>query len=579
MINIELLREMKGTEKHIIVNVLWQWVSLIFQIIAMISLSILLGSLFLKDVVVENAITAIVIIALSAVMKLVCDRLSAKSAYLASYSVKKSLRKSIYEKLIQIGSGYRDRVTTAELMQFTVEGVEQLEIYYGRYLPQFFYSIMAPITLFSVISFMNLKIALILILCVPLIPLSIVIVQKIAKRLLRKYWGIYTGLGDTFLENIQGLTTLKIYESDGYKADKMDEEAENFRKVTMKVLSMQLNSISVMDFFSYGGAAAGAVMAVSSYMNGILQLWQTIAIILLASEFFIPIRLFGSFFHIAMNGIAASEKIFEFLKSEVGEKKTCELKDEDIRISIENLHFSYDDERAVLKDVNMNIESGKMTALVGISGSGKSTVASLIMGKYTKYNGSININNTDLRCIDESSVFENITYVKFNSYIFGGSVYDNLIMAKEDATVSDMIEVLKKVQLWDFLQGERGVDTIINQQASNLSGGQKQRLAIARALLRDSKAYIFDEASSNIDVESEEIIMNIIKELSKSKTVLLITHRMANVVDAHVIYVMENGQITEKGNHLELMKGEKTYSQLYKKQDELCRKWGDCHEA
>lgn len=359
----------------------------------------------------------------------------------------------------------------------------------------------------------------------------------------------------------------------------MEEEAEKFRKITMRVLIMQLNSISVMDLVAYGGAAIGMIMAIFQFQSGDLQLWEAITIALLAAEFFIPLRLLGSFFHIAMNGMAASDKIFAFLNTEVGQEGTYKLEKSNVNINIENLSFGYDENKKILNDISLDIEAGQFVSVVGVSGSGKSTIASLITGKYKEFDGCIKINGVPIAEIDESDLMNAIVTVKYNSYIFGGTVRENLLMANEEAKDEDLIEILKRVNLWDFLEEQQGLDTKITEQGSNLSGGQKQRLALGRAILKDAPMYIFDEATSNIDVESENLIMEIIKELASEKTVMFISHRMANVVDSDCIYVLEHGKIAEKGRHNQLMENRGVYFNIYSEQEKLCNKWGDRHEA
>ena len=576
MIKRELIRFMKGAGKYIVAGVWWQWAALLCQIVFV--LAIIIQGTWQGDIRTEQILWMIAVAVAFMIAKAVCDRLSAGVSYQASEEVKLRLRGKIFEKILALGTSYRDKTSTAELLQLSVEGVEQLEIYYGRYLPQLFYSLLAPLTLFVVLSQVSLKSAAILLVCVPLIPISIVLVQKIAKKLLKKYWGVYTQLGDSFLENLQGLTTLKIYKSDGYASDKMDREAENFRKITMRVLVMQLNSISVMDIVAYAGAGAGIICALLQFSAGNLQLAEMIIIVLLAAEFFIPLRLLGSFFHIAMNGMAASDKIFTFLKTDTEKNRGTQNIEGSVDITIRNLGFAYDKDRKILDGVSMDIHSGQFVSLVGLSGSGKSTIAALIAGKFSGYEGDIKISGKDLNDISESSLMDSIVTVGYNSFIFGGSVRENLTMAKKDASESEMISVLQKVKLWDFLQKENGLDTKITEQGSNLSGGQRQRLALARALLKDAEMYIFDEASSNIDVESEKVIMDMIKNLAKSKTVLSISHRMANAVDSDVIYVIENGKIIEKGNHLSLLKDKGRYAEIYTKQEEMCAKWENSDE-
>ena len=452
------------------------------------------------------------------------------------------------------------------MVQVSTEGVEQLETYFGKYLPQLFYSLIAPVTLFVILSRVSLKASIILLICVPLIPVSIVAVQKIAKKLLDKYWSIYTGLGDSFLENLQGLTTLKIYQADQQKADEMDMESQNFRRITMKVLTMQLNSTSVMDIVAYGGAAIGMAVAVSEFLKGNISISGTLCIVLLASEFFLPLRLLGSFFHIAMNGMAASDKIFKILdlpEPQTGEKI---LPEGSLDISFKNVHFAYEEDREILKGIDLYLPMGSFVSLVGESGCGKSTIAGIISAKNRGFTGEITIGGVPLSQVKETDLMRHVVLVRHNSYLFKGTVEENLRMAKPDATEAEMEEVLDKVNLLGFLQTQDGLQTKLLEKAGNLSGGQCQRLAIARALLRDSAVYIFDEAASNIDVESEELIMDVIHQLARTKTVLLISHRLANVVNSDQIYFLKDGEIKESGKHEELMQLNGEYRHLYDSQ-------------
>ena len=579
MVKKELITEMKGSEKYIVGSVLWQWLALVCQIVAVVVLAVTIGLWRDNRLETWNIYLCIGAIVAMIFIKFICDKENSKANYKAGYDVKKKLRKAIYDKVMILGASYREKVSTSEVIQLAVEGIEQLEIYYGKYLPQLFYSVLAPVTLFIFLSFLSVRVAVVLLICVPLIPLSIVFVQKIAKKLLGKYWGVYTELGDSFLENLQGLTTLKNYKSDEFKSKQMEEEAEKFRKITMRVLIMQLNSISVMDLVAYGGAAIGMIMAIFQFQSGDLQLWEAITIALLAAEFFIPLRLLGSFFHIAMNGMAASDKIFAFLNTEVGKEGSYKLEKSNVNINIEDLSFGYDKNKKILNDISLDIEAGQFVSVVGVSGSGKSTIASLITGKYKDFDGCIKINGVPIAEIDESDLMNAIVTVKYNSYIFGGTVRENLLIANEEAKDEDLIEILKRVNLWDFLEEQQGLDTKITEQGSNLSGGQKQRLALGRAILKDAPMYIFDEATSNIDVESENLIMEIIKELASKKTVMFISHRMANVVDSDCIYVLEHGKIAEKGRHNQLMENRGVYFNIYSEQEKLCNKWGDRHEA
>ena len=569
MIKKRLIGLLKDSKKYIVQNVLWQWLGLLAQIAAILAVGQFLDTAIFGSVTSREILTTGMVCAISIIIRMVSDKKASKASFLASADVKRVLREKIYEKLVRLGASYKEQISTSEVVQLSVEGVEQLETYFGRYLPQFFYSLLAPITLFAVLSFISWKASLVLLICVPLIPLSIVAVQKFAKRLLKKYWGSYTELGDSFLENLQGLTTLKIYQSDERKAKEMDEEAEKFRRITMKVLTMQLNSISVMDLVAYGGAAIGMIVVVREYIDGSLGFAGAFAILLLAAEFFIPLRLLGSFFHIAMNGMAASDKIFRLLDMPERELGTEELSGEELDINFENISFSYEKERPILKDVSFHIPKGQFVSLVGESGCGKSTIASLILGRNRQYQGKILLGGMDLKHIKEKSLMEHITLVRHNSYLFKGTVEENLLMGNPNATQEQMIEVLKKVNLWEFLNGQEGLCTKLAEKGSNFSGGQCQRLCIARALLHNTEIYIFDEAASNIDVESEEIIMDLIRQLAETKTVLLISHRLANVKKSHCIYVLSEGKIVEKGTHRELMEQSGVYKEMYRTQKNL----------
>lgn len=570
MIKTRLIGQVPSSKKYIALTVVAQLVKTVANIIMMFILSNLLA-LILDGKIFDFASLLPYLCGILGVMivRYLCGYFASKISFYASSEVKKVLRQKMYQKLTRMGASYHEKVSTSEVLQVFVEGVDQLELYFGKYLPQFFYAMLAPITLFAVLVFVSWKASLVLIVCVPLIPLSIVAVQKIAKRLLSKYWGVYTNLGDTFLENIQGLTTLKVYQADERKNIEMNEKAEQFRRITMKVLTMQLNSVSVMDIVAYAGSAVGVVIAIVQVKNGTITLPQAFLIIMLAADFFLPLRLLGSFFHVAMNGMAASDKLFKLLDTEEDKRGTVTDVDFNNDIVIKNLSFSYDDKKSVLEKVSIVIEKHKITSIVGKSGCGKSTLSSLLCGTTKGYKGQITIDGVEVKDIDEKTLMNNITAVNFNSYIFAGTVKDNLLIADKNASDEKMIEALRMVNLWSFLSEQDGLNTKLNQQGSNFSGGQRQRLAIARALIHNTPIYIFDEVTSNIDAESENDIMSVIHNMAKIKTVILISHRLENVVESDNIILLDNGSIKENGNHSELMALGREYNLMYSTQAEL----------
>lgn len=567
MIKTRLIKLLSHSKKYIAYTVFWQWIALLAQVTAVFTIADLLGYVLENTLTMSHLKTTFILLLGVIVIRYTCERMSARTSYLASVDVKRILREKIYDKMLKLGASYSEHVSSSEIVQVSTEGVEQLETYFGKYLPQLFYSLLAPITLFIILCRVNFKASIILLICVPLIPMSIVAVQKFAKKILSNYWSTYTGLGDSFLENLQGLTTLKIYQADKLKAKEMDQESEKFRKITMKVLTMQLNSISVMDIVAYGGAAVGMIIALSEYLHGEINMQGTLCIILLASEFFLPLRLLGSFFHIAMNGMAASDKIFKILDLPETSAGTEVLPESELNIVFNDVHFSYDEDRDILKGIDMTLPQGTFISLVGESGCGKSTIAGILAGKNKGYKGEITISDIPLKDINEENLMKHVVLVKHNSYLFKGTIEENLRMACPDATQEEMEEVFEKVNLLGFLNTQDGINTKLLEKASNLSGGQCQRLAIARALLKkDTSIYIFDEAASNIDIESEELIMNVIHELAKTKTVLLISHRLANVVKSDMIYFLQDGSIKESGTHEELMKQNGAYQHLYESQ-------------
>lgn len=568
MIDKRLIALVPESRRYIAANVALQWVALGANILLVGAVSGLLATLWQGHVTAARlgGTAALALAALT--VRFVCAVGAARMSYLSSKTVKARLRTLLYEKLLRLGTAYREEVQTSAVVQVAVEGVDQLEIYFGQYLPQFFYAMLAPLTLFAVLAPIDAASAAVLLVCVPLIPAAIAAVQTWAKKLLGRYWGQYTALGDTFLENLQGLTTLKIYEADDRKNTEMNAQAEAFRKITMRVLTMQLNSITIMDLIAYGGAAAGMVLAVSRFAAGAVSLQGCLMILLLAADFFLPMRLLGSFFHVAMNGMAASEKIFRLLDTPERPRGKQPVP-RDCTLALDGVIFAYDPERPVLQGVTMEFTRGSFTAIAGESGCGKSTVAALLTGRRRCRQGQVTIGGVPLEQVAEESLGRTVTYLSHNSYLFKGTVRENLTMAAPGTDDAALWAVLEKVRLADFLRAGQGLDTLLAEKGANLSGGQCQRLALARALLHDSPIYIFDEATSNIDVESENDIMALIRELARTKTVILISHRLANSTGADRIYVMDGGRVVQSGTHAALLAAGGRYAELWNAQQQL----------
>ena len=482
-------------------------------------------------------------------------------------NVKKDLRQKIYDKIIKLGVRTTDNMSMAGLTQLSMEGVEQLDLYYSAYIPQFFYAMIAPIILFIVTVRINWAVALVLLACVPLIPMSIIAVSRYAKKIFAKYWGKYTSMGDSFLDSVQGLKELKIFQADAAQNIKMNETSEEFRKITMKVLVMQLASTTIMDMVAYGGAGLGIALTIHAVVNGNLSAYAALFLILVAVDFFLPLRAFGSAFHIAMNGASAGNKILSLLAQPdpVWGSETVDGTD----ITVKDVTFSYDGTRDVLKHASMNFGSTGMCAIVGESGSGKSTVVNLLLGAYHPQQGSILVGNKPLETLSRESYYSRISVVSYNTYIFNETIRQNFMLAKDNVTDEEIYSALKKVNLYDFIIDNGGLDKVITEDAANISGGQKQRLALAINLVANKDVYIFDEATSNIDIESEAIIMNNIKELSKEKSVIVISHRLANIIAADTIYYIEDGEVKENGTHNELMNMHEGYAKLYTTQKKL----------
>lgn len=556
------------SRKYIAGNIILQFLELCLSTVMIVTIAFTVQKIYEKVWGLNNLVLPLIIIILTVILRFFTTQYATRMSFLASRTVKRVMREKIYGKLLRLGTTYREHVAAAELVQESVEGVDQLESYFGQYVPQFFYAFMAPAALFFLFGFGgSWKVAAVLLICVPLIPAAIIMVQKIAKKILSKYWGQYTRLGSTFLENLQGMTTLKTYQADAYKNTEMNQESEHFRKVTMAVLTMQLNSVTIMDFVAYGGAALGILLAAKAFAAGELGLANVIFMILLSADFFLPMRRLGSYFHVAMNGMAASDKIFKFLSEEEPAEKKESVHGGDIELK--DLHFSYDNEREILHGINISIPKGSFIGIVGESGSGKSTIASLITARNTTDSGEITIDGKNIHTISEESLMRTITYVGSGSVFFKGTVKENLLLADTEASDERLWEVLSDCALADFFRSGSGLNTQLIENAGNLSGGQKQRLALARAILHNSSVYIFDEATSNIDVESEEVILDQIQRIAKEKTVIMISHRLANVIRADRIYVMENGDVCETGVHDELLLRNGIYARMWQTQSAL----------
>ena len=568
MINKRLIALIEESKKYIGLTVLYQWIALLANIVFMYSLARMIEALFIDYFVFEEQLVFIALCLIAVVTRIFCKLAQHKTSFYAAKRVKKTLREKIYQKLLEFGPSYKNSYATSEIVQLAVEGVDQLETYFAQYLPQFFYAALAPLTLFLTLLFISPVVGIVLLVFVPLIPMTIVLIQKFAKKLLSKYWGQYTQLGDTFLENLQGLTTAKIYKADGFKHKQMNEEAEHFRRITMKVLTMQLNSITVMDVVAFGGSALGTILAIQQVNDQFLVMWEGVFVILISAEFFLPMRLLGSYFHIAMNGMAASDKIFDLLDMPVREQGTKTVP-ESSDLTLHNVSFSYDGEKPVLVNVSFGMRANSLNALVGESGCGKSTIAALLTGKLRSYSGDVLFGNTSLSDISDQNLLQNVTYIGHQAHLFMGSVRSNLAMGNPEATEEQLWHALEQVNLAEFVKSLGGLDAPVAEKGSNLSGGQRQRLALARALLHNSQMYIFDEATSNIDVESEDVIMQQVHQLAQTKMVLVISHRLVNVKNADQIVVMQHGRVVGSGTHQELLATNDEYKRMTRAQTEL----------
>ncbi len=566
MIDKELFKLIGKNKKYIFIAVALQVLGLIANvgITASICLAIYLAITKAEPIMyLYPAICAVVGIAVRYTM----TRLTGDMKDVLGRRVKKDLRERTYNKIVKLGVRSTDGMSMAGLTQVSMEGVEQLDLYYSSYLPQFFFAMLAPIILFAICVWIDWRTALVLLACVPLIPVSIIAVSKYAKKIFAKYWGKYTSMGDKFLDSVQGLKELKIFKADEAQHGKMNESAEEFRKITMKVLVMQLASTTIMDLVAYGGAGAGIALAVCGAAFWGLNPIYALFLCLVAVEFFLPLRAFGSAFHVAMNGASAGKKIISLLHTpdpEWGAEEVCGK-----TIELKGVTFSYDGERDVLKNVSMTFPEKGMTAIVGESGCGKSTVVNMLVGAFRPKSGSITVGDVPLESLARESYYSHLAAVSYNTYIFNETVRENFLLANGSATDEQIYSALEAVNLAEFIRENGGLDKVITEDANNISGGQKQRLALAVNLVADKDIYVFDEATSNIDVESEAIIMRNIKTLSKNKSVIVISHRLANVVPADNIYFMENGEVKESGEHTVLMSDKHGYEKLFTTQKQL----------
>lgn len=560
-----------AARKYVVASVALQWIALVANIAFMLLIGLFVQALIegssIEGEQLNLAWTSVAVI----VVRVGCLTLAQRMGQAAASAAKRTVREQVYDKLVRLGPSYSERVATSEAVQVSVEGTEQLESYFGSYMPQLFYAVLAPVTLFACLAPLSLPAAVALLACVPLIPASIVAVQRIAKRAMGTYWGAYTDLGETFLENLQGLTTLKIYRADEARHVAMNRNAETFRQATMRLLRMQLNSVTVMDVFAYGGAAVGIIMALWQFSLGQVPFFAAFAVVFLAAEFFIPLRTLGSFFHTAMNGMAAAEKMFAILDAPEPERGSRVIEADRASFSCRGVSYSYDGERTVLEAVDFDAPAGSFTGIVGESGSGKSTLAGILSGRNAGFMGSVEVGGVPLAQASRAALASTVTVVPFSSYLFKGTVRSNLLLADPQASDEELWEALGRCRVDGFVRASGGLDAEVAEEGRNLSGGQRQRLALARALLHDTPVYVFDEATSNVDAESERAIIKVIHELARTKTVIMISHRLAAVADADRIYVLEDGRVAEVGAHGELLSRNGAYARLWNQQVELER--------
>lgn len=584
MFDKRLLALVDGSGRMIAAIVGLKWIALVANIVVFVSLGLFIQQTLAQAYVIPSAAsdalaglglsgqTLLLLCAASIAVRVATSVAAQRVSAEVSGKAKKLIRGKVYDKLVKMGPSYMERIASSQAVQIGVEGVEQLEVYFGSYLPQFFYALLAPLTLFVFLAPFSFSAALVLLVCVPLIPVSIVMFQKMAKRVMRSYWGSYLNLGGSFLENIQGLTTLKIYQADEARHELMNEQAEDFRRATMRVLRLQLNSITIMDVLAYGGAAVGVCLALHQFLNGNLSFAAAFAVVFLSAEFFLPMRALGSLFHTAMNGMAAADRMFDLLGMEESEEGGRSLAGRTPRIRCEKLSYSYDGIRKVLDDVDFCVEAGQLVAVVGESGSGKSTLAGVLAGRNARFEGDVQVCDVSLQEVDRASLAQTLTSVGFDGVLFKGTLRENLLMGDPHASDEEAKRVLAEVGAWDFVRAKGGLDMRVAEGASNLSGGQRQRICLARVLLHDAEIYVFDEVTSSIDAQSEAAILRAIYDLAeRGKTVVMISHRLSSVERADAIYVMQDGCVVQRGSHAQLMEEGGVYRRMVEQQRELER--------
>ena len=569
MFDKRLFSLVPGVMRHIAGNVALQWLALLANVVLFVSVGRLLQSVLAGGATGIDLARTLLVAVMAVAVRLVCQAQATKQGLAVSALAKQRVRTLVYDKLVRMGPSYRETVATSEATQLCVEGIEQLEAYFGSYLPQLFYSLIASVTLFFCLAPLCTPVAVVLLCCVPLIPISLMAVMKIAKRIMGDYWHSYTDLGALFLESIQGLTTLKVFRADEERHRRMNEEAEKFRKATIRLLTMQLNSVIVMDIFAFAGAAAGIVVMLNSYAVGTVTFAGAFAFVFLAADFFIPLRTLGSFFHTATGGMAAAERMYRIIDAPEPACGTQAVTCTSVGIECRNVSYSYDGTRTVLQNADFTARPGGFVGITGASGSGKSTLAGILTGANLSYTGSVTIGGIDLRDISAESLRDTVTYVGFRGFLFAGTVRSNLLMARAGASDDELWEALSRCRIDDFVRRSGGPDAPVSAEGTNLSGGQRQRLAMARALLHDTPVYIFDEATSNIDADSEAAIIDAVAELARTKTVVMVSHRLAALRGCDKVYVFEAGRVVQTGTHEELAKQDGPYASLWARQAEL----------